>query len=239
MRGKPADRCRVRTVETEMASGEWTGDDVSRLPVVVLVSRRTAGVGVSAFFARRAARWRPATPRRWRSTRRGRCSGCGLGALLLVRSLLIGLACASKEKDRDLAILLVLGAGLFLAWKAGCRSCRPLVICDTLFAFLLFVGPAAWAVFHPPARHRRLLLGMTLIALVSPYVLLLFVQPGGPSGVASAARLHDSSVNVTVIVHPSDFRAALDGDAVTDQTGKRPARNEAPDRSGVGRCIRP
>jgi hypothetical protein len=137
--------------------------------------------------------------------------GTGLGALLLSASLLIGLACASKEKDHDLAILLVLGAGLVLAWKAGAVRADNSHL-GTLFAFLLFVGPAAWAVFRPPARHRRLLLGMTLIALALPYALLVFVY--GPEVFAVFIRRASARfiVNVTTFVHPSAFRAALEGE---------------------------
>ncbi len=133
----------------------------------------------------------------------------GLGGLLLAGGLLIGLACASKEKNRDLAILLVLGAGLFLAWKEGVVRADPTHL-HTLFAYLLFVVPAAWATFHPPARHRRLLLGMTLIALVSPYVLLLVVHPEVLRVLLAGASARIIQ-NTTAIVHPSDFRATLDG----------------------------
>jgi hypothetical protein len=132
-----------------------------------------------------------------------------LGALLLGGSLLIGLACASKEKDRDLAILLVLGAGLFLAWKEGVVRADPPHL-YALFAYVLFVVPAAWAVFRPPARHRRLLLGMTLIALVSPYVLLFLFRPEALPASLSATSAGIIQ-NVTAFVHPSDFRATLDG----------------------------
>jgi hypothetical protein len=133
----------------------------------------------------------------------------GLGALLLGASLLVGLACASKEKDRDLAILLVLGAGLFLAWKEGIvRADRWHLY--TLFAFLLYVESAAWAIFHPPARHRRLLLGITVIALVLPYTVLILVSPEVFGAVLSgtSARIIRT---VTAFVHPSGFRATLDG----------------------------
>jgi hypothetical protein len=131
------------------------------------------------------------------------------GALLLGGSLLIGLACASKEKDRDLAILLVLGAGLFLAWKEGVVRADPSHL-YSLFAFLLFVEPAAWAVFRPPARHRRLLVGITLIALGAPYVLLFLFRPDLLEALTSdtSARIIRT---VTAFVHPSDFRATLDG----------------------------
>jgi hypothetical protein len=130
------------------------------------------------------------------------------GALLLGGSLLIGLACAGKEEDRDVAILLVFGAGLFLAWKEGIvRADRSHLY--TLFAFLLFVVPAAWAAFRPSARHRQLLLGMTLIALVSPYVLLFLVRP---QFFARLLPLVSERIvgNVTAFIEPSEFRATLD-----------------------------
>ncbi len=133
----------------------------------------------------------------------------GFGALLLGGSLLMGLAWASEEKDRDLAILLVFGAGLFLAWKEGIvRADRSHLY--SLFAFLLFVVPAAWATFRPPARHRRLLLGVTLIALVSPYILLFLVRPQffGQLLPLVSERIVG---NATAFIDPSGFRATLDG----------------------------
>jgi hypothetical protein len=134
----------------------------------------------------------------------------GLGALLLGGALFIGLAYGSKEKGRDLAILFVFGAGLFLAWKEGfVRADR--FHAGTLFIFLLFSEPAAWALFRPPARLRRLLLGMTLIALASPYVLLFLIRPGDFALLVRrvGARF---MVNVAGFVYPSDFRATLDGE---------------------------
>jgi len=132
----------------------------------------------------------------------------GLGELLLGVSLLIGLACASKEKDRDLAILLVLGVALFLAWKESFVR-ADLWHIDNLFAFLLFVEPAAWAVFRPPAKHRALLLGMTLIALLSSYVLVFLIQPEFFAELLP--RANDRVVlNRTTFFHPSDFRAQLE-----------------------------
>ena len=131
-----------------------------------------------------------------------------LGALLLGGGLLIGLACASKEKDRDLGILLVFGAGLFLAWKEGFVRADPRHM-YTLFAFLLFVEPAAWVAFRPPSRHRRLLLGMTLIALVSPYMLLFLIRPQFFAELLP--RVSGRIVgNAIAFVYPSDFRAMLD-----------------------------
>jgi hypothetical protein len=133
----------------------------------------------------------------------------GLSALLLGGSLLIGLACASKEMDCGLAILFVLGAGLFLAWKEGFVRADPVHV-YALFAFLLFVEPAAWAVFRPPARHRRLLLGMTLIALVSTSFLFFFIRP---QFFAELLRRVSGRivVNVTAFIHPFNFPVALDG----------------------------
>jgi hypothetical protein len=133
----------------------------------------------------------------------------GFGALLLGGGLFIGLAYGSKDKGRNLAMLIVLCVSLFVAWKEGFVRADHCHI-YTLFAFLLFAEPAAWAVFQPPGKHGRLLLGMTLIALLSPYVFLFLIRPEYFAELLP--RVRDRIVeNGAAFVHPSDFRAALEG----------------------------
>ncbi|MGO9246039.1 MAG: hypothetical protein ACLP0A_01690 [Verrucomicrobiia bacterium] len=133
----------------------------------------------------------------------------GLGALLLGGAIFVGLAHGGKDKGRDLAMLSTLLVGLFVAWKEGFVRADHRHI-YTLFAFLLLAEPAAWAVFQPPGRHRRLLLGMTLLALVSPYVFLFLTRPGYFAELLP--RVRDRVVETgAAFVHPRDFRAALDG----------------------------
>ncbi len=133
---------------------------------------------------------------------------CGFSALLLGGGLFIGLAYGGTDKGRDLAMLSILFVSLFIAWKEG------FVRADqrqhyTLLAFLLFAEPAAWAVFQPPGKHRRLLLGMTLMALVSPYVFLLLIRPKYFAELLP--RVRDRVVeNGAALVHPRDFCVALD-----------------------------
>ena len=94
-------------------------------------------------------RSRQGTPGRCRSTSRDWNSGLRLGVLLLGVGLFIGLARGTKEKSRNLAVLMVLCVSLFLAWKESFIRADYHHIC-TLFVFLLFAEPAAWALFHPP-----------------------------------------------------------------------------------------
>ena len=132
----------------------------------------------------------------------------GLGALLLGGGLFMGLAHGSKDKGRDLAMLSILFVGLFVAWKAGfVRADHHHIY--TLFVFLLLAEPAAWAVFQPGDKHRRLLLGMTLLALVSPYVFLFLIRPKYFAELLP--RVRDRVVETgAAFVHPRDFRAGLD-----------------------------
>jgi hypothetical protein len=192
-----------------MASGEWTGDDLSRLPVVVLVSCRAADLGGFLPFFRGAYEVASGYAEAMAITESRAVFWGGLGALLLGGALFIGLAYGGKDKGRDLAMLIVLCVSLFVAWKEGfVRADHHHIY--TLFVFLLFAEPAAWAVFEPPGKHRRLLLGMTLMALLSPYVFLFLIRPEFFAELLP--RVRDRVVkNGTALVHPSDYRAALDG----------------------------
>lgn len=132
----------------------------------------------------------------------------GLGALLLGGALFIGLASGGKDKGRDLAMLTVLCVSLFVAWKEGFVRADHRHI-YTLFAFLLFAEPAAWAVFQPPSERRKLLLGMTLVALLSPYVFLFLGRPQYFAGLLPGV-CNRVVENGTAFVHPRNFGAALE-----------------------------
>lgn len=132
----------------------------------------------------------------------------GVSALLLGVGLFIGLARNGGEKGRNLAMLMVVCVSSFLAWKEGFVRADYHHIC-TLFAFLLFAEPAAWAVFQPPDKHQGLLLGLTLVALLSPYVLLSRIHPGFFSELLPRIRARIVE-NGGALIHPREFRAALE-----------------------------
>ena len=132
---------------------------------------------------------------------------CGLGSALVAGGLWIGLAWASDKKLRDLTILWLFSAALFLAWKeAFARADRHMYV---LFAFVLLAEPAAWAVFRPPLKCRQLLMGVTLLGLIFPYGLLLLMRPQFAAGLLPRARERIIE-NVTALVHPSNFLANQD-----------------------------
>lgn len=132
----------------------------------------------------------------------------GLGALLWGGALFIGLAYGGKDKGRDRVMLMVLCVGLFVAWKEGFVRADHRHI-YTLFAFLLFAEPAAWAIFQPSSERREVLLWMTLVALVSPYGFLFVSRPEYFAELLPRVcnRVKENS---TAFVHPRDFRAALE-----------------------------
>lgn len=132
----------------------------------------------------------------------------GLSALLLGLGVFVGLAHCSKEKGPALAMLIVLCVSLFVAWKEGFVRADHRHI-YTLFAFLLFAEPAAWALFQPSSEHRQVLLGMTLVALLSPYVFLLSVRPAFFAELL--LRAEDAVLeNGSALLRPFQYRAALD-----------------------------
>jgi len=129
----------------------------------------------------------------------------GLGSALVAGGLWTGLAWASDEKRRDLTVLWLFSAALFLAWKEGfVRADQHMY---TLCAFVLLAEPAAWAVFRPPVKCRRLLMSVTLVGLISPYGLLLLMRPQFVADLFPRARERIIE-NVRALVHPSDFLAA-------------------------------
>jgi hypothetical protein len=132
----------------------------------------------------------------------------GVSAILLAGAIFVGLARGNKDKGRNVAMLMVLCVSLFVAWKEGFVRADHRHI-YTLFAFLLFAEPAAWAVFQPSSKQRQLLLGMTLVALLSPYAFLFSIRPGLFAELL--LKVHDRVIeNSTALVHPSQYRAAMD-----------------------------